>query len=89
MLASLTSKKWGWKKTSMRKVYTIMQRSVIAAECSVMAALARLSKSQFRKLEKTQNSSLRIMSGQYASTPLEALETAIESYETTRLLARD
>ena len=29
MLASLTSKKWSWKKRSMRKVYTTMQKNVM------------------------------------------------------------
>ena len=90
MLASLTSKKWGWKKRSMRKVYTTMQRSVM--DYAAASWQPWLSKSQFGKLEKAQNSSLRIMSGQYASTPLEALrlETGIESYETTskRLTAK-
>ena len=90
MLASLTSKKWGWKKKSMKKVYTTMQRSVM--DYAAASWQPWLSKSQFGKLEKAQNSSLRIMSGQYASTPLEALrlETGIESYETTskRLTAK-
>ena len=77
MLASLTSKKWGWRKKSMGKVYTTMQRSVM--NYAAAAWQPWLSKSQFQKLEKAQNSSLRIMSGQYASTPLEALrlETGI------------
>ena len=90
MLASLSSKKWGWRKRSMRKVYTTMQRSVM--DYAAAAWQPWLSKTQFQKLEKAQNSSLRIMSGQYASTPLEALrlETGIESYETNskRLTAK-
>ena len=90
MLASLTSKKWGWKKRSMRKVYTTMKRSVL--DYAAASWQPRLRKFQFGKLEKVQNSSLRIMSGQYASTPFEALrlETGIDSYETTnkRLTAK-
>ena len=74
----------------MRKVYTTMQRSVM--DYAAAAWQPWLSKTQFQKLEKAQNSSLRIMSGQYASTPLEALrlETGIESYETNskRLTAK-
>ena len=90
MLASLTSKNWGWKKKAMKKVYTTMQRSVM--DYAAAAWQPWLSKSQFQKLETAQNSSLRIMSGQYASTPVEELrlETGIESYETTskRLTAK-
>ena len=40
--------------------------------CSVMAALAV--KIPIREAGESSNSSLRIMSGQYASTPLEALQ---------------
>ena len=90
MLASLASKKWGWKKRSMKKVYTTMQRSIM--DYAAAAWQPWLTNTQFGKLEKAQNSSLRIMSGQYASTPLEALrlENGVESYETTskRLTAK-
>ena len=65
----------------MRKVYTTMKRSVL--DYAAASWQPRLRKFQFGKLEKVQNSSLRIMSGQYASTPFEALrlETGIDSYE--------
>lgn len=44
-----------------------------------------LSDTQMKKLEVTQNSALRIISGQYRSTPVEALrlETGVQSYRTT------
>ena len=82
MLASLTSKKWGWQKKSLRTVYITMQRSVM--DYAAAAWQPWLSKTQTKKLETTQNKALRLISGQYSSTPTEALnlETGIERYET-------
>ena len=83
MLASLSTKKWGWKKKSMKRVFTTMQRSVM--DYAAAAWQPWLSNTQFQKLETAQNSALRIISGQYNSTPVEALrlETGINSYATT------
>ena len=83
MLASLSTKQWGWKKKPMKKVFTTMQRSVM--DYAAAAWQPWLSKSQFQKLETAQNSALRIITGQYNSTPVEALrlETGIDSYATT------
>ena len=59
-----------------------MQRSVL--DYAAPAWQPWLSKTQLNKLEVSQNSALRIISGQYKSTPVEALrlETGIPSYET-------
>ncbi|KAL5263755.1 hypothetical protein ACHWQZ_G004972 [Mnemiopsis leidyi] len=83
MLASLSTKQWGWKKRPMKRVFTTMQRSVM--DYAAAAWQPWLSKSQFQKLETAQNSALRIITGQYSSTPVEALrlETGIDSYATT------
>jgi ribonuclease HI len=66
----------------MRTVYLTMQRSVM--DYAAAAWQPWLSNTQASKLETTQNKALRLISGQYASTPTEALnlETGIEKYET-------
>ena len=83
ILASLASKSWGWKKKSLRSVYITMQRSVM--DYAAPAWQPWLSATQLNKLEVAQNKALRLISGQHASTPLEALrlETGIGSYSST------
>ena len=80
MLASLSSKQWGWKKKPMKRVYTTVQRSVM--DYSAAAWQPWLCKSLFQKLKTAQNSALRTMSGQCQSTLVEAirLQTGVDSY---------
>ena len=89
ILSSLASKKWGWRKESLRKVYLTTQRSVL--DYAAPAWQPWLSETQSKRLETAQNKALRLVTGQYASTPVEALrlEAGVVSYKThsTRLTA--
>ena len=82
ILASLAGKEWGWKKRNLRSVYLAMQRSVM--DYAAPAWQPWISKTQMNKLEVAQNKALRLISGQYASTPVEALrlESGLQSYTT-------
>lgn len=82
ILASLASKSWGWRKKNLRTVYRATQQSVI--NYAGPAWQPYLSKTQFNKLETAQNQSLRIITGQYSSTPVEALrlEAGVQSCST-------
>ncbi len=82
MLASLSSKRWGWKKKNLRTVYITSLRSVMDYAGSSWQPW--LSPTQMKKLETAQNKALRLITGQYSSTPIEALraEAEIESYTT-------
>ena len=82
ILACLASKTWGWKKHNLKTVFTSMQRSVL--DYAAPAWQPWLSKTKMNKLEVSQNRALRLVTGQYASTPLEAvrLEAGVDSYST-------
>ena len=70
MLASLPTKTWGWRKELMKRVFTTLQTSVMD-----FAAAARqpwLSKIRLQRLETAQKGTLRMVSGQYKLTPVEA-----------------
>ena len=67
IVASLTGKKWGWRKEQLRRVYLAAQRSVL--DYAAAAWQPWLSDSQLNKLEVAQNKALRIVTGQYSSTP--------------------
>ena len=71
MLSCLSGKSWGWAKHNLVKIFTATQRSVL--DYAAGAWHPWLSKCQFDKLETVQNKCLRIITGQYASTPVEAL----------------
>jgi len=82
MLASLAGKQWGWRKENLRRVYLTTQRCVL--DYAAAAWQPWLSDSQMQKLERAQNKALRIVTGQYNSTPTEALrlESGVVSYKT-------
>ena len=82
MLGSLAGKQWGWRKENLRKVFLTTQRSVL--DYAAAAWQPWLSETQMQKLERAQNKALRIVTGQYNSTPVEALrlESGIVSYKT-------
>ena len=82
MLGSLAGKQWGWRKENLRKVYLTTQRSVL--DYAAAAWQPWLSETQMQKLERAQNKALRIVTGQYNSTPVEALrlESGVVSYKT-------
>ena len=82
ILASLAGKQWGWRKENLRRVYIATQRSVL--DYAAAAWQPWLSATQLNKLEVAQNKALRLVTGQYSSTPTEALriEAEVESYKT-------
>ena len=82
ILSSLAGKQWGWRKDSLRKVYLTTQRSVL--DYATPAWRPWLSETQRNRLETAQNKALRLVTGQYASTPVEALrlEAGVTSYKT-------
>ena len=82
MLACLASRTWGWKKHSLRRVFTATQRSIM--EYAAAAWQPFCTKTQINKLEVAQNKCLRLISGQYANSHRDALhlETGIPTYKT-------
>ena len=82
MLACLASRSWGWKKHSLRRVFTSTQRSIM--DYAASAWQPWLSSSQMEKLERTQNKCLRLITGQYSNSDLDAvrLEAGVPSYQT-------
>ena len=82
VLASLTNKSYGWRKRHLTNVYNAIQRSVI--DYAAPSYQPFLSATQLGVLEKAQNKALRIVTGQYSSTPEEALraEAGVPSYAT-------
>ena len=81
VLACLASKEWGWRKKHLRQVYITTQRTVL--DYAASAWQPWLSNTSMNKLETAQNAALRLVTGQYRSTPVEALrkEAGVESYK--------
>ncbi len=68
VLASLTSKRWTWRKDQLLKVYRALHLSVnnyAASACQPWLATTRLD-----QLERYQNRAHRIITGQLKTTPL-------------------
>ena len=82
LLACLASRAWGWRKHSLRRVYTATQRSIM--DYAGAAWQPWCTKSQINHLEVAQNNCLRIISGQYRNTNTDALRlaTGITKYAT-------
>ena len=82
LLRAVSSRDWGWSKQTLKKIYLAVQRSVL--DYSASAWQPFLSESQFSRLERSQNSALRAITGQACSTPIEALriEAGVFSYRT-------
>ena len=89
LLACLASKSWGWRKHSLRRVFTATQRSIM--DYSAAAYHPYLSGTQMEKLEVTQRKCIRLITGQYSNTNKDALylESSIPTYSThsKRLIA--
>jgi ribonuclease HI len=83
ILACLASKEWGWSKLNLKRIFMATYRSVL--DYAGAAWQPFLSNTQMKKLDVCQNKALRLITGQYASTPVEALrlEAGVESYQTT------
>lgn len=83
ILACLANKEWGWSKLNLKRIFMATYRSVL--DYAGAAWQPFLSNTQLKKLDVCQNKALRLITGQYASTPVEALrlEAGVESYQTT------
>ena len=82
LLACLGNTGWGWKKRPMRSVYLATQRSIL--DYAAPAWQLWIARTQMDRLERAQNQALRRITGQTASSPVEALriEAGLLSYET-------
>ena len=82
IMASLSSKEWGWSRHSLRTIYMATVHSVLHF-CGA-AWQPWLAKTNLLILERVQNRALRCMTGQLQDTPLECLrnEAGIDSFAT-------
>ena len=82
ILAALSNTTWGWRKNSLLKVYNTHIRSIL--DYSASAWQPWISDTNRKALDTLQNKALRLITGQYRSTPLEALrlEAGVQSYTT-------
>ncbi len=71
VLASLTSKEWGWRKDQLMKVYKALQLSLLTYAAPAWQPWA--APSRIEQLERCQNKALRVVTGQLKSTPVETL----------------
>ena len=83
ILSCLASKEWGWSKLNLKRVFMATFRSILDYAGSSWQPF--LSETQLKKLDTCQNKALRLITGQYSSTPVEALrlESGVEFYPTT------
>ncbi len=72
VIASLTSKKWGWRKDQSMKVYKALQLSLLTY--AAPAWQPRAAPSRIEQLERCQNKALRVVAGQLISNPVETLQ---------------
>ena len=82
MLNALSHSEWGWRKEHLRSVYDTFIKSKM--DYSGPAWQPNLAATHIHKLERTQNKALRLITGQFADSPLVAvrLEAGVVSYET-------
>ncbi len=71
VLASLTSKEWEWRKDQLMKVYKALQVSLLTYAAPAWQPWAALSR--IEQLERCQNKAMRVVTGQFKSTPVETL----------------
>ena len=71
MIGAVANTEWGWKKEYLIRIYTAFVNS--AAEYGGFAWMPSAAKSHIERLEKAQNKALRLVTGQYMATPVEAL----------------
>ncbi len=85
MLASLTSKEWGWRKDQLMKVYKALQLSLLTYAAPAWQPWA--APSRIEQLERCQDKALRVVTGQFKSTPVDSLrrEAGICSIATVAL----
>ena len=82
LLACLGTSNWGWRKKPLGRVFLATQQSIMDFNASAWQPC--LSKTQMDRLNRAQNQALRRVTGQAASTPVEALrlESGMQSYRT-------
>ncbi len=71
VLVSITTKRWGWRKDQLLKVFRALHLSVI--NYAGPAWQPWLAPTRLDQLERCQNRALHIITGQLKTTPLEAL----------------
>ena len=73
---------WGWRRTTLKMAFHALVRSNI--DYAAPAWQPWLSETNLTNLDRLQNCSLRLITGQLVSTPLEALrlEADVQSYST-------
>ena len=75
MLSAISNTKWGWRKEDLMKVYLAHFNSVI--NYAGFAWQPSTAESHIESLERLQNRALRIVTGQYQSSPTEALRREV------------
>ena len=73
---------WGWRHSTLKIAFHALVRSKL--DCAAPAWHPWLSETNLTNLDRLQNRSLRLITGQLVSTPLEALrlEADVQSYST-------
>ena len=73
---------WGWRRTTLKMAFHALVRSKL--DYAAPAWQPWLSKTNLTNLDRLQNCSLHLITGQLASAPLEALrlEADVQSYST-------
>jgi ribonuclease HI len=82
ILSALSHSKWGWRKQYLVKIYHSVVKSKLGY--SGAAWQGNIAECHIQSLERTQNRALRLITGQFKDTPLEALraEAGVPSYRT-------
>ena len=82
ILSALSHSTWGWKKEYLVKVFHCLIKSKLGY--SAAAWQGNIAECHKKKLDAAQNRGLRLITGQFKDTPLEALraEARIPSYRT-------
>ena len=82
ILAALSNSEWGWRKQYLTKIYFSHVKSKL--DYAGPAWQGNLQRTNINILERTQNKALRLITGQFKSTPIPSLraEAGIPSYET-------
>jgi len=82
ILSCISHSKWGWRKAQVTQVYLSHVKSVL--DFAGFAWQPFLSNTQMLRLERVQNAALKIATGVYRKSPVEArrAEVSLESYAT-------
>ena len=90
LLRAVANTSWGWRKENLVQIYSAYINSAI--EYSGFAWLSSVAKTHRERLEVAANKAIRLVTGQYLATPVEALrlECGLPSFGTqvTRMIAK-